>query len=140
MRDNVVRDGLIGSMSQILAKKLGRKVQVHRIEQAKYVHGKPFTNSKTIRYTLAIEGCHPPAFYGMTCNEVKQRLAMICDLIYSGVLNVPTPIQDTSGASGQGTAAALPGSGAASDYRPEVEGDEGRLQCDDQPADPDDRY
>lgn len=139
MADNIVRDGLIGSLSAILSKRMGRRVQVHRIEQAKFVPGKPFSNAKTIRYTLVIEGCHPPAFYGMTCNEVKSRMAMISDLIQSGVLNVAANVDtardDRENAHGPGAGSAAPSVASG-----EVPGNESGLHGDDQSSGDSDRY
>ena len=83
MADGIVTDGVMGGMAKALAARLGRKVQIHRVEYQISRH------NKSIKYTLAIEGSHPPAFYGMTSNEIKQRMAMLIDLLRSGVVVAP---------------------------------------------------
>lgn len=92
---NLVTTGQMGNMAAILAKKLGRKVQVHRVEYRFKTGGNKFKTQ--IRYTLVIEGSHPPMFPGLTVNEVKGRMAMLTDLLYSGViLSATQPTADLS--------------------------------------------
>jgi len=81
---NLVTTGLIAALAHGLTQKLGCKVQVHRVE-TKYTIGKRKTKTQ-IRYTIAIEGSHPPMFFGMTINEAKSRMAMLSDLLVSGVI------------------------------------------------------
>lgn len=86
---NLVTTGQMGNMAQILARQLGRKVHVHRVEyRLRLPNGRYKTN---IRYTLAIEGFHPPIFPGLTVNEVKGRMAMLSDLLISGVITSASP-------------------------------------------------
>lgn len=81
---NLVTTGQMANMAEILSAKLGRRVQVHRVEYKIKTSGGRFRT--LIRYTLAIEGAHPPIFPGLTVNEVKGRMAMLTDLLFSGVI------------------------------------------------------
>ncbi len=84
MANGIVTTGMMHSLAQRLARSLGRRVVVHRVE---YVIRIPGGKSRTqLRYSIGIEGSHPPVFFNMTSNEVKARLAMLSDLLACGVI------------------------------------------------------
>lgn len=89
----IVTGGTVFAMAQTLANKIGRRIVVHRVVKGGYSkYGRPGRGDipKTIRYSMGISGCVPETFGGMTITEVKGRLAMILDLVCSGVLVVPS--------------------------------------------------
>lgn len=75
---------LAGNFVTLLSQKLGRKVAVHRSESA---FKKPGSHrlTKITKYSLYIEGSQPELYFGMTINEVKARMSLLLDLVYSGV-------------------------------------------------------
>lgn len=133
---NLVNTGQIGNLAAVLTRVLGRRVQVHRVEYQFRLPSGRFKNN--IRYTLVIEGSHPPLFPDLTVNEVKGRMAMLTDLLYSGVIkradDQPVPITREEGRNLASTGAnpeGLPVEG------PGASGDTGGV---DQPPGDDDCY
>lgn len=93
MSSNIITTGLVATLASSLERRLGRRVVVHRVEYKIPLPGKKGVRTQ-LRYTIAIEGSHPPAFYGMTINECKSRLAMLNDLLISGVVQRATAAND----------------------------------------------
>lgn len=89
MAEGVVKTGLTANLAALLQSKLNRQVVIHRTEQTFKKPGERKLSS-SIRYSMYIEGSNPEMFFGMTITEVKSRLAMLIDLIYSGVI-LPGP-------------------------------------------------
>lgn len=136
---NLVTTGMVAAMAQNLARQLGRKVHVHRVE-SKFQIGHTRKTKTEIRYTIAIEGSHPPMFFGMTINEAKARLAMLSDLLISGVIrSASTDAEALTRADCRGAL-----SGVEAETRGKSEGQVGHsqvyLQRDHQPPDDNDRY
>lgn len=96
---NRVTTGQMGNMAVVLTKALGRQVDVFRVDYSFRLPSGKF--KKNTNYTLMIEGSHPPMFPGLTVNEIKGRMAMITDLLYSGVIkradDQPVPLTRAEG-------------------------------------------
>jgi len=84
--DGIVRTGHVYHLAQSLQAKLGRRVVVHRVVNVVYLNSSRTKRKQTIRYSLGIEGSQPSVFFNMTIDECKSRLAMILDLLHSGVV------------------------------------------------------
>jgi hypothetical protein len=76
MATTLVTTSLIGSLSRSLSNTLGRRVEVRR--------NKPL--NQPLKYYLTIEGCVPEVFGPFAVHEIKSRLAMIEDMLNSGII------------------------------------------------------
>lgn len=133
---NLVTTGQMANMAAILAGKLGRKVHVHRVEYSFRLPSGKF--KKNTNYTLVIEGSHPPMFPGLTVNEVKGRMAMLTDLLYSGVIvSAREPTADFTRAEARNLASSSERADGLRVEGPGAPGDTGGL---DQSSGSDDRY
>lgn len=79
----VVNTGMMGALAKALREVMGREVIVHR---STHYFKKPGAKGLTpvTKYALFVNGCNPECYFGLTVNEVKARMAMLLDLIYSG--------------------------------------------------------
>lgn len=84
----VVIAGVAGALCRKLTKDLSRKVEVYR----RRTMGHP----SVIQYYLKIEGSHPSSFGPMKLPEINKRLAMLDDLLNSGVIKKGDLDVDTS--------------------------------------------
>lgn len=76
----LVTDGQIGSLTKMLSDKIGSPVKVFRDDQ--YLVG----SRRTTRYSINMPDCRPALFTGMAVGECKSRLAMLYDMLASGVI------------------------------------------------------
>lgn len=89
-----MEDSLVDNLAQIVGRKLGRKVVVHRSQQnfrKPGYQGRMVLTKAPIKYSIGIEGCNPPVFFNLTVNEAKSRLAMLSDMLSSGVISATSP-------------------------------------------------
>lgn len=86
----MAKPDLIEALRLGLQQRLGRRVVVGRYKQTGFTKraGRlvPDESKGAWRYTLSFEGCTPSQFGPMNVNEIKSRMAMLSDMLHSGVI------------------------------------------------------
>lgn len=81
---------LMEALRDGLERRLGRRVTIGKYKQNGFtkVRGRLVVdeNKGAWRYTLSFEGCNPSQFGPMNVNEIKSRMAMLSDMLHSGVI------------------------------------------------------
>lgn len=104
-------DSLVDTLAEHLGRKLGRKVVVHRTQdqfKKPGFQGRMVLTKGAIKYSIGIGGCNPPVFFGMTVGEAKARLAMLNDMLTSGVIHATAQNLDRNDALAPDPGATLP--------------------------------
>ena len=86
----MAKPDLIEALRLGLQQRLGRRVVVGRYKQTGFTKraGRMVVDESkgAWRYTLSFEGCNPSQFGPMNVNEIKSRMAMLSDMLHSGVI------------------------------------------------------
>lgn len=81
---------LMEALRQGLEHRLGRRVVIGKYKANGYTKraGRLVLDESkgAWRYTISFEGCHPSQFGPMNVNEIKSRMAMLSDMLHSGVI------------------------------------------------------